>query len=312
MPTAAAGGCRTSQPRRSSGGRQEADGRTGCLPLPAVPEALPAPLGWAAEAEDDAEEAADEDAERVDGDGGADEDGAGREDSGVTSGPRECDGDAECDGVSVGDHAYEAEAEAEREGEWDGPCEGEVEGQCEGEAECDGEFEGEWDGEWDGACECDGEPEPEGRDAEVHGDVDGDLDADTDADVDGDAEPLGQGLQEVLGSPPGCQVPGGGGTRWSPWPWPPAGRVNQARSCWSYSTTTFTCVTDWLTTTTFSGRNDVHAVPVKLCGTVEAVGGRSGLPQAQRALGSPLPSISTAVPACSTAGKAEALPLLKP
>jgi len=250
------------------------EGRSGCLP---PPEALPDPSGE--ETEEETEAAAD-----VEDDAGGDVvaggDEAGGDDGGLTSGP--CDG--ECDGVRLGDVEREGEGEWEWDGEWDGECDGEGEWEC----------EGEWDG--------DGEPEPEGPEADVDGD----------ADVDGEVEPLGHGLQEVLGSPPGRQLPGGGGTRWSSWPWPPAGRANQTRNRSSYSTTTFTWVTDSLTTTTFSGRNDAQAAPVKLCGMAEATGGRSGLPQAQRALGSPLPSISTAVPACNTAGKAVALPLLKP
>ena len=212
-------------------------------------------------------------------------------------GPAE-DGGAELGGAEDGG-AEVGEPEPEPDGDSDGDSDGEVGGQCECGAE--GEAEGDWDGdgECEGECACEGDAECEAvRDGEVHGDA-----------PDAEGEPLGAALQEVLGSAPGRHAPGGGGTRWSPPPCPPVGRSNQIRSCWSYSTTTFTWVTDSLTTTTFPGRNDPHAVPVNVCAVfVAAAAGRSGLPQAQRALGSPRASISTAVPASRTAENGVALP----
>jgi hypothetical protein len=65
------------------------------------------------------------------------------------------------------------------------------------------------------------------------------------------------------------------------------------------------------TTTTFCGRNVDHEAPVNFSDDCVA-GGSNGLPQAQRARGTPWLSTSTAVPAWSTDWKVVAWPLLKP
>ena len=53
----------------------------------------------------------------------------------------------------------------------------------------------------------------------------------------GEAAPLGEGLPDVvLGLPEllaDALVMGGAGTRWSPWPLPPIGRLNHRSCCWS-------------------------------------------------------------------------------
>lgn len=111
-----------------------------------------------------------------------------------------------------------------------------------------------------------------------------DVDGDVDAEVDGDL--VGGG--------------GGGGVGWSLRPWSPCFRANQLSSFGSYTTKTFTTVTDGATTITWSELYPCHAVPV-VRGVFCATGSVSGLPQAQRTRGTPRLSTRTAVPDWSTA-----------
>ncbi len=67
-----------------------------------------------------------------------------------------------------------------------------------------------------------------------------------------------------------------------------------------------------MTTTTTWGSNVGHVVPVYTGALCTGSGGRSGLPQRQRARGTPNSSTSTAVPACSTDWIGYAAPLLNP
>ncbi len=55
-----------------------------------------------------------------------------------------------------------------------------------------------------------------------------------------------------------------------------------------------------------------QAVPVNVCVPLVVLGASSGLPQAQRARGSPLLLISTAVPDCSTDWNAVGAPFRNP
>jgi hypothetical protein len=66
------------------------------------------------------------------------------------------------------------------------------------------------------------------------------------------------------------------------------------------------------TITMLSTWNVGHAVPVYTCLPLVASGASSGLPQEQRARGSPLLSINTAVPDCSTDWNAVACPFWNP
>lgn len=118
------------------------------------------------------------------------------------------------------------------------------------------------------------------------GETDGDeLDVDGEEDADVDGETVGGG--------------GGGGAGLSCLPVSPCFRANQPSSWGSYTTKTFTIVTEGDTTTTCWELYPCHGVPV-VRGDFCATGPVSGLPQAQRTRGTPRPSTMTAVPAWST------------
>ena len=103
----------------------------------------------------------------------------------------------------------------------------------------------------------------------------------------------------------------GGSTTWSPWPFPPVGRLKYWPVSGSKSTMTVTSTSAGWTTTTFWDRKVGHWVPVKVSDEVMA-GGSSGLPHEQRARGTPWLSTRTAVPACRTDWKVVAWPLANP
>lgn len=127
---------------------------------------------------------------------------------------------------------------------------------------------------------------------------DGGADGDVEVEVDGDFE----------GDPVGG---GGGGVGLSFLPWSPCCRANQLSFWGSYTTKTFTTVTEGATTTTWSLLYPCQGVPV-VRGDFCATGSVSGLPQAQRTLGTPRLSTRTAVPAWSTAWYVVAAPFRKP
>ena len=305
------------QPRTVQRSRGRGQDGEGCGSPRAVPdgdiETPPDPLGET-EVDADLDADADPDADAdLDADAGLDADADPDTDADL-----DVDADADADPDVDVDVDADADPDVDVKEEDDGDEDGVV--TCGPRPdECDGDSDGESDGDSDGEEECEaadrlaealGEPLQEPLGEELHEGLHEGLHDEL-------HEGLHEGLQDVLGSAPGDCVPGGGGTRWSLWPLPPRGRSNQVR-CWaSYSTSTFTWVTDTLTTTTFSGRNEVQAVPVKVGAVVAtvvvaAVGGCSGLPQAQRVRGMPWASTSTAVPACSTDPKGAAPPLLKP
>lgn len=81
----------------------------------------------------------------------------------------------------------------------------------------------------------------------------------------------------------------------------PRSRATQARWSGSYSTKTSTIRVLGSTATTFDERYDGQASPTRRTLPCWAIGGVSGLPQAQRTPGMPWASTSTAVPAWRTA-----------
>lgn len=84
-------------------------------------------------------------------------------------------------------------------------------------------------------------------------------------------------------------------------PVPPAGRSNQSSFSPSKTTNSLTGCGAGATTTSFPGRYPGQASPVRFGVPFSSLGSWSGLPQAQRTVGTPRSSMRTAVPVWSTA-----------
>ena len=165
------------------------------------------------------------------------------------------------------------------------------------------ELEGETRGWSD--CEVEGEP------ADWLADLLAELELGPEAELELPAADVGP-----LGCPPALLVlalvlalVGGPAASWLPEL--PTGRVNVRPLPRSTITIVLTGAAAGATLTTAAGWKDGHALPVKTAVPC-ATGGSSGLPQAQRALGTPRLSTSTAVPACRMDWKLVAAPLAKP